>query len=234
MGDSLSGKAVLVTGAASGMGRATALRLAGAGASVALLDRSAVSEVSAECERLGARVLGARLDVGDEASVAAAVEAVGAWAPELSGVVHLAGHLGGGSVPFESVTSDDWHDVITANLTGAFYVARHTQSLLEAGRGVLVLGGSGAGVLNSHPAIPYAVSKAGMNGLAIALEEPFRKRGIRVVNLLIGTVNTPLLESAGAPAELVASAIDPGDVAEMIAFLVSDAATAIRGPIRTW
>lgn len=228
------GRRVVVTGAASGIGRATAERLLGDGAQVAALDlhRPDLSG-GGNCRSLPC-------DVTDEAQLTQTLHDAATWLGGIDAVAHVAGIVGARDVPVDLLAAEDWNAVLEVNLTGAFLVAKHAVPHLERSSGVLVLTGSGAGIFNGHRSVGYAASKGGLHGLALTLEEPLRARGIRVNDVAPGAVDTPLLRAGGADEEKVRARreagqiIDADEVAALLAFLVSAEAAAVRGTIRTW
>jgi meso-butanediol dehydrogenase/(S,S)-butanediol dehydrogenase/diacetyl reductase len=233
----LCGRRVLVTGAASGIGAATAVGVAAAGGGVALLDRGDVSAVAARCRKHGGRVVEQRCDVSDPREVEGAFAAAEEAFDGIDAVLHVAGVLGPPRVEVDEIDLADWIQVRSVNFDGAFLVARAAVPRLERTGGALVLTGSGAGVFNGHRSPAYAATKGGLHGLMLALEEPLRARGIRVNALAPGAVRTPMVETA-----LAASGAQPPrrpltsaeDVANVLVFLASPAADAVRGTIRTW
>src|SRR5437763_993105 len=112
----LEGRIVIVTGAASGIGLATAARLVAEGARVTGIDVAEAPDVVAGVSQL-------RLDVTDEGAVAAAVDDVADAGGRLDGVVHAAGIAGGG--PVHMVDADSWRRVVDVNLTATFFVLKH-------------------------------------------------------------------------------------------------------------
>lgn len=223
---------VLVTGAASGIGAATVDRCLADGARVAGLD---VTPFNADRADRRDWVC----DVSDEESVAAAVAEATTWLGGLDAVLHVAGIVGDSTSDADQLAKDDWDRVIAVNLTGAWLVAKHTLPHLQESGGTLALTGSGAGVHNAHKSVAYAASKGGLNGLAITLEEKWRRRGVNVVAVLPGSVDTPLLRRHGThdgrenrKAEHLM--IEADEVGAILAFLASPAASGVRGPLRTW
>lgn len=235
----LAGKRLLVTGAASGIGRATALRMAAESGDIALLDLQAGDDAAAECEALGVRARFWACDVSSEPAVAAAVEQATRWLGGLDAVVHVAGIVGLQDVQVDALGQDDWDPVMAVNVTGAFLVSKHTTPHLERTSGVLVLTGSGAGIWVGHRSVAYGASKGGLHGLALTLEGPLRARGIRVNDVAPGAVDTPLVRSLSGDARVDENRrkrliIAAEKVASLMAFLASDDASAVRGTVRTW
>lgn len=229
----LAGRRILVTGAASGIGRATAIRVADDGADVALVDVHDGGAVAERCLTAGRRAQFFGCDVSDQDAVRAMVDAVASWLGGLDAVLHVAGIVGDRYSPVDALAAADWDAVIGVNLSGAFHVAKHVVPHLERSAGVLVLTGSGAGIWNGHVSVAYGASKGGLHGLALTLEGPLRERGIRVYDVAPGAVDTPLLRrvAASPPTKPL---VPPEQIAAIMAFLASEDAMAVRGTVRTW
>ncbi|SDS08961.1 Short-chain dehydrogenase [Nocardioides scoriae] len=190
---------VLVTGASSGIGRATAHRLATEGARLVLVSRSVevLEEVARECTARGAaEVLVVPADVGDHAAVDAALATAVAAYDGIDGVVHAAGVAAYGR--FQDVPPEVFEGVVRTNLVGTANVARASLRVFEErGGGSLVLLGSVLGKIATPWMSPYAVSKWGVAGLARSLQiEARRLPGTRVTLVSPGGVDTPIYDLA--------------------------------------
>lgn len=236
----LEGRRVLVTGAGSGIGRATAERLVSGGARVAAFD-VAFGDDRSDAES----VRHWRVDVSDEDQVSTAVADAAEWlGGALDVLIHVAGIMRAQRVPIDEVPADLWDEVIRVNLRGTFLMTKHVIPRFPTGSGALVLVSSVAGVFFASGSFPYGASKGGMHGLAMTLEERLAGTGIRVNEVCPGSVQTPLLERSLADAserlgsttyrdEVAGRWIRPEQVAEVLAFLATPAADILRGTVRT-
>lgn len=197
-GDGPCPRTVLVTGASSGIGRATALELARPGTRLVLVSRSAeaLAEVAAECRRAGAEALCAPADVADAAAVTSSFEQARAAYGPVDGVVHAAAVLALGR--FEDVPTEDFDRVLTVNVTGTAHVARAALGhFREAGGGSLVVVGSLLGRTTTPYLSGYVASKWAVHGLVRTLQiEARRTPGVRVGLVTPGGVDTPIYDAA--------------------------------------
>jgi NAD(P)-dependent dehydrogenase (short-subunit alcohol dehydrogenase family) len=241
-----AGKVALVTGAGSGIGRATARRLAAEGAAVGCLDVAAerldavVAEIGTEAAAAGGRAAAYRCDITDEDQVAATVAGIGSDLGPVTVVCNVAGV--GGFAHTTEATLSDWNRIIAVNLTGTFLVCRATLPvLLEQGGGSITNVVSTAGVMGQPYSAAYCASKGGVNLLIKALAVEYINDKIRVNGVAPGGVDTPLLHEFGLPEGADPKALErlmtpmgyctPGEVAGAIAFLASDEAAYISGSI---
>lgn len=196
---SFTGKTVLVTGASSGIGRATALQLARQGAHVVLVSRSreALDDVRRECEATGARALVSVADVGDAESVEATFRAATARLGRIHGVVHSAAVLSYGR--FEDVPREVFDASIATTLTGTANVARSALAAFRAsGGGSLVVLGSLLGKISTPYMSSYVTAKWGVHGLVRTLQIEARSTpGTHVSLVWPGGVDTPVYLQAG-------------------------------------
>jgi len=229
----LSDKVAIVTGAGSGVGRATALALADAGMAVALVGRrrEPLAETVERIVANGGRALVVPADVGDEAAVDAAVARTVA---ELGGVDALIAAAGVGLYGrVEGYSLADWEATLTTNLTGVFLCARAVLGPMRSrGGGAIVAVGSGAGKQGYPELAAYSASKFGLLGFMQSFAAEVGDDGIKVATVLPGSILTGF---AGAdPDQKLAAAqdagrkyLEPEDAAEAILFL-------LRQPRRAW
>jgi NAD(P)-dependent dehydrogenase (short-subunit alcohol dehydrogenase family) len=244
------GKVAVVTGAGSGIGRATARRLAAEGAAVAALDivEDAVKSVAAEIADAttaapewapGGRVVPIRCDVTDEASVADAVAQATSELGPVTVVCNVAGI--GRFAHTVDQTLAGWEQILAVNLTGTFLVIRATlPSLLEHG-GSITNVVSTAGVMGQAYAAAYSASKGGVGMMTKALAVEYVDKGVRVNGVAPGGVDTPLVWEFGFPDGADPKQVErmmtpmgfctPAEVASAIAYLASDEAGYVSGSI---
>ncbi|TMV04323.1 SDR family NAD(P)-dependent oxidoreductase [Brucella haematophila] len=193
--NSFEGAKVLVTGAASGIGRASALHFAKRGASVGLLGlRTAELEsVAEELSAFGVRAVVAEADVTDSELLHSAVAKVADELGGLSCAVAAAGVAIKGTVTDGS--EKDWHSNIAVNLTGVYHTARHTMPyLLEHGRSSFIAISSDAGIRGSAGYSAYSASKHGVIGLVRCLALDYGPRGVRSNVVCPSFVETPMAD----------------------------------------
>ena len=236
------GRVALVTGAASGIGRATAERLAIEGARVFCADRNekGVIETAAKIRESGGEASAAACDVSDESSVVSTVAAVVAKYGALHALANVAG-IGGFQRTLD-VTLAEWNRFLSVNLTGTFLMCQKSLPHLLASKGAIVNTASVAG-LKSHPyAAAYCASKGGVVMLTKALAVEYARKGVRINCMCPGGVETPLLgqfqlPEGGSPKQLMRIAplmdrmADPSEVAASIAYLLSDDASYVNGSV---
>jgi len=212
----ISGHAFVVTGAASGLGRATANRLVGAGGRVVLVDLP-TSAGAAVADELGDNAHFAAADVTDPDAVAAAVDAA-AELGELRGLVHCAGRGG----PVRVVDRDgqpgsleQFEHIVRVNLVGSFNVLRLAAARMsqlepiDGERGACVLTASIAAYEGQIGQAPYASSKGGIVGLTLVAARDLARRGIRVCSIAPGVFDTPILDGLAEQAKTALAAAIP-------------------------
>jgi NAD(P)-dependent dehydrogenase (short-subunit alcohol dehydrogenase family) len=235
-------RVALVTGASSGIGRATALQLAKEGASVALvaLPGADLEAAAAECRATGSVALAIPTDVADSRHVAAAFDHAETLGP-VSAVFSNAGISIVG--PAVSLGDDDWLRQLHVNLSGNFYVVREAaRQMIPRCAGAIVTTGSELGLLGQPGYVGYTATKGGVLAMTRAFAAELAPHGIRVNSISPGTTETPMLlaEFAAAPDPARERAENestiplgriglPGDIAASVAFLLSDEAAYITG-----
>jgi len=232
-------KVVLITGAASGIGRACALRLAEEGAKLALCDlqAEALEGVAKEARERGAEVDTRRVDVADEAQVRAGVAAAVSRFGRLDVACNVAGILRFDHT--HELALADWSKVLSVNLTGTFLVCREALPHLLATRGNIVNIGSTAG-MRGHPwTAAYSSSKGGVIALTAGIAIEYAKQGVRANAICPGSIETPITQAFripdGADPKLVrrmmplTGFVGPDKVASAVAFVASDEGSHITG-----
>ncbi len=240
-GRRFAGKVALVTGGGSGIGEATAVRLAVEGADVAVLDISAEG-AAATVERItadGGTAAAVVCDVTSEQSVAAAVAAAVAAVGPPQVVCNVAG-IGGFFRTIE-MPLERWERILAVNLTGPFLVCRATLPYLVEGGGSIVNVASNTALMGQAYSAAYCASKAGVLMFSKALAAEYLGRGVRVNVVAPGGVDTPLIGSFGLPEgadfkELsrIMSPLGfatPAEMAGSIAFLASDESSYTTGAV---
>jgi 3-oxoacyl-[acyl-carrier protein] reductase len=235
-------RVALVTGAAGGIGRATALALAQAGYEVCLnhlTTSQACERVAAEIRALGRHALVVEADVGDEAAVAAMFTTLDAGLGRIDVLVNNAGIARAETIFETSLAS--WNDVIRTNLTGAFLCARAAMERMRVQRSGVIIQMSSVvghqGALKGH--VHYGATKAGLIGLTKSLARTAAPLGIRVNAVAPGIVDTEMLHATHGDAGIadlksrvpLGTLATPADVAAAVVYLSSDAARHITGTV---
>jgi NAD(P)-dependent dehydrogenase (short-subunit alcohol dehydrogenase family) len=235
----MSGKAALVTGAASGLGRATALALATAGAGLCLVDVNAegLEETAVQVRALGRKAVVVAANLADAqacaAAVATALEAFG----RLDALCNVAGLI------FFSNSADmpvaDWDKTLAVNLSAPFHLSKAAIPHLLAVDGAIVNVTSSAAFIGEAYAAAYCATKAGLNAMTKAMAMEFIKQPIRINAVAPGGMMTNIASNLkmpqGADVELIKrfspmrGLVEVDDVAAMIAHLASDAGRAFHG-----
>lgn len=241
----LTGKVAIVTGGASGIGRATAALLAEQGAAVAIadLDEGNARAAAAAIEAAGGQALAIGTDMRDEAQVKAMVAA----AVARFGGVDLLDNTVSYNAPEQTGADGEvhemdiaiWNRALEINLRGPMLAAKYCiPEMLKRGGGAIVNISSTAGILSLGTVPAYAASKAAVHSLSQSIATAYGKRGIRCNTVAPGFVDTPTTRNMGD--QFFAMTLDnnvlpylgrPEDIAQAALFLLSDAARYITGQL---
>jgi len=239
----LAGKCAIVTGAGSGIGRASARLFAAEGARLLVVDRSleAVEQTASIIREAGGSAVAVAADAGSEPDVQAFVARAIA---ELGGldVVYANAGISGGDVPFADQTVELWQEVLRVNLIGPFLAIKHAAPHMSAqGRGSIVCTASVAGLRANAGGNPYSASKAGVVSLVQTAANSFWGTGVRINAICPGLIETgmtrPMFEQARAagkgdrlgqinPMQRYGL---PQEIAAMALFLARDEASYVNG-----
>ena len=239
----LSGKRAIVTGAGSGIGRATALRFAEEGARVLAVDlaEEGVAETAARIARAGGAAEALAADAADDAAVAALVErCVRDWGG--LEVVHANAGVPGAPKTILDLDVDDWWPVLRVNLIGPFLAIKHAgRAMAAAGGGSIICTASVAALRSGAGGTPYSASKAGVVSLVQTAAYQLAGTGVRVNAICPGLVETgmtrPIYEGARAAGKEhkigqlnpLKRGGEPHEIAALAAFLASDDASYVNG-----
>jgi len=238
----LDGRNAIVTGGASGLGRAIALDLARSGADVAVLDLrpEPAGEVALEIARLGRRAVAIGVDVASAQSVADAVARARAALGPCHVLVNSAGIAD--FVPFADLGEERWQRMIDVHLGGTYRMTHAVVGdMTAAGWGRIVNVSSAAALNGGGPGLAhYAAAKAGILGFTKSLAQELGPAGVTVNAIAPGLIDTPLIHAAGAPASLYDQVVArlpvrrigrPEDIAAACSYLVSEEASFCTGQV---
>jgi NAD(P)-dependent dehydrogenase (short-subunit alcohol dehydrogenase family) len=240
--NSLQGKVALITGAASGIGRASALLFAAEGAAVVALDRAAEVEATvASIQSNGGRGVALIRDSSAEQDVAGAVARAVKEYGHLD-VCYANAGISGGLVPFFEETAERWTEVLKINLIGTFLAAKYAAlAMVQQRRGSIICTASVAGLRSGAGGLPYSASKAGVISLVQTAANELAGTGIRINAICPGLIETgmtrPIFDNARARGSerkigqlnpLRRSGV-PDEIAQTALFLASDASSYVNG-----
>jgi len=238
----LDGKVAVITGAASGIGRASAVRFASEGAAVVVADLNprGGEETVAECKKAGGRAVFQRVDVTIEADIKAAVDRAAAEFGKLNVIFNNAG-LAGAVGKIEETTAENWDRTLAILLRAVFLGMKYAvPEMRKAGGGSIISTASIAGLRGGAGPHAYSAAKAAVINLTRSVALEVGKDRIRVNCICPGGINTPLIFNNVPGGYEVADRLlktiqpiprsgGPGDIAAMAAFLASDDAEWITG-----
>ena len=238
----LQGKTALVTGAASGIGRASAMLFAAEGAAVVALDRAPeVAATAAAIRAAGGRATGLTRDSSKEEHVA---HAVASAVNEYGGldVCYANAGISGGLVPFFEETAERWTEILATNLIGTFLLVKYAaMAMVKQHRGSIICTASVAGLRSGAGCVPYSASKAGVISLVQTVANQLSGTGVRINAICPGLIETgmtrPIFERArarGSEGKIgqlnpLQRAGAPEEIAQTALFLASDAASYVNG-----
>jgi len=235
----LDGKISLITGAAQGIGLATALKFAREGASVVVCDLlpAAVDDAVRQCEALGAKAVGFVMDVAQREMVDAVVAQVVARFGRIDTLVNNAGITQ--DARLQKMTLEQFDRVIDVNLRGVFHCAQAVADTMVAqGSGVILNASSVVGIYGNFGQTNYTASKFGVIGFTKTWSRELGPKGVRVNAVAPGFIATHILDTI--PAKVIAEMAHrvplhrlgrPEEIANVYAFLASDEASYINGAV---
>lgn len=245
MAGRLAGKVALVTGGASGIGRATALAFAREGAKLVVADRQAEGgqQTAHLITENGAEATFVQVDVTSATAVEALISQTIATYGRLDCAHNNAGISGGGGAFTADYDEAMWHQVLAVNLTGVWLCMKYEiPQMLQHGGGVIVNTASVAGLIGARGLAAYVASKHGVVGLTKTAALEYAQRGIRVNCVCPGVIHTPMtargLSDPQRRAQIIASEPlgrvgTPEEVAEAVVWLCSEAASFVTGHTMT-
>ena len=236
----LAGRVVLITGAESGIGRATALRAAAEGAHIGAigLDQGGLDALVEDVRGAGGRAVAKRADVSDAGAIARAVDEV---VHELGGldVVHANAGILVPASTIDDLDLEQWNRVLAVDLTGVMLTFRAAVPRFGRAGGLLLATGSSLALRPRPGLLPYVAAKAGVHAIARSLALELAPRGIRVNVIAPGLTDTPMTRGVaghiegGLGAVPLGELVDAGDVAALAVHLMTDEARSVTGSVFT-
>ncbi|MEM7141257.1 MAG: SDR family NAD(P)-dependent oxidoreductase [Actinomycetota bacterium] len=238
--DRFAGKVAVVTGAASGIGKETALRLGAEGATVIASDISeTVDDVAASIVAAGGSATAIRSDVSRRDGAEAPIETALNDHGRLDVLCNIAGVLA--AAHSDEIPDEQWERIIAVNLTGVFYTTRRALPALVESKGSIVMASS-TSALSGHPWMTaYSASKGGVLAMTRTLAMEYARRGVRVNAVAPGGITTPMVGGLELPDDIDYSLFDrispldefrgPETVAAAICFLAAPEAAHINGEV---
>lgn len=235
----LNGKVAIITGAAQGIGAATALKFAREGATVAVCDvnPAAISDVVAACRAAGAEAVGFGLDIANREAVDGMVVEVREQYRKIDVLVNNAGITR--DARLQKMTLQQFDDVIDVNLRGVFHASQAVvDTMIEQRAGVILNASSVVGIYGNYGQTNYAAAKFGVIGFTKTWSRELGPKGIRVNAVAPGFIDTPILSTI--PDDVLAKMREqvplrrlgkPEEIANIYAFLASDEASYINGAV---
>jgi 3-oxoacyl-[acyl-carrier protein] reductase len=235
----LAGKVAIITGAAQGIGLATALKFAQEGARVVVCDvrQAAVDQAVAACQATGAETLGIVVDVTQREMVDGMIKQVKDRFGRIDVLVNNAGITQ--DARLQKMTLEQFDRVIDVNLRGVFHCAQAVADTMVAqGSGVILNASSVVGIYGNFGQTNYAASKFGVIGFTKTWSRELGPKGIRVNAVAPGFIATPILSTI--PEKVMQEMVDrvplkrlglPEDIANVYAFLASDEAAYVNGAV---
>jgi NAD(P)-dependent dehydrogenase (short-subunit alcohol dehydrogenase family) len=238
----LEGKSAVITGAASGIGRATSLLFAEHGANLIVVDRSPEVQATADAiNKAGGKAIALVKDASSETDVEFFIQAAVNEYGKLD-IVYANAGISGGLRPYDDLTAEDWMKILSVNLIGPFLAIKYAaRVMLPQGHGSIICTASVAGLRSGAGGPPYSASKAGVISLVQTSANQFAGSGIRINAICPGLIETgmtqPIFERARAHgSEDKIGQLNPlrrygvpSEIAQAALFLASDDASYVNG-----
>jgi len=238
----LADKRIIITGAGSGIGRATSLLAAAEGARVLAVDlNDSVHDTASQIVEAGGESLAVQADVADEVSVQAFIQTAVERFGGLDGIYANAGVSGGGK-PMQELTVEDWQRTLGVNTIGVFLAVKHSvPHFVGQGSGAIVCTASVAGLRANAGGVDYSASKAGVVSIAQTTAYQLYGTGVRINAICPGLIETGMTEPVftrarerGSESRIgqvnpMARYGEPSEIGQMACFLLSDRASYVNG-----